>query len=447
MIEEQYSWGIIGSPNGYQYTFQGADFGLWQQWDLSGSGALALPEPSQDSIKYPLYCLQGIQKEKSRFLSLAMYCSVKQQNSHRSGTFAGSFIACKDISLNQSNNNSLVKLLWQLTKYQLHQYVNAEDFSYHSDISGTEFIKPMEVSNLEIEKQKFPFVYSSPEPQTLFIAIRSNEELKKILDLLLQSNLTRYYEKIYFSQNPITIENFKKDDDVDFYDCFHRSGCLRIITFLSDEILRTKISLKEVFHENRKLTTDFQDQLTARVEQATENLTKQYESQLNEVIKQRNKLQEENKKLQTKNSSYLTTSGNTMTSNLATRSASFMSGQSTNAGNSTFEKDTKDRLLRIETDIKQLERDLERLNAERDELQNKKDDRHRAFIMTTRVLLVLIVLVSIVMGWIFFSSSEQQESSKVQTHDRPELDASYENPSNTSPNKNKPTVTEKSSDE
>ncbi len=299
MIEEQYSWGIIGSPNGYQYSFQGADFGLWQHWDLSGSGALALPEPSQESIKYPLYCLQGIRnkEERSHFLCLAMYCSVRQQNSHRSGTFAGSFISCKDISLNQNNNNNLINLLWQLTKHQLSKFVSADSFSYHGDISNAECFTPEIVSDLEVEKQNFSFIFPSQETQILFITINNNEELKKTLDLLLQSNITDFYEKIYFSQNTKTIENFKKDDDVDCYDYSQISGILQTIRYLSGEILHNKIAIREANQTIQKNNDDFQDRLAESIDQVEKRLTDQYLDSYNKLKNDFDQLQDQNARL------------------------------------------------------------------------------------------------------------------------------------------------------
>lgn len=214
-ISKNFSWGIIGTSDGYQYSVQGSDnhLDMVHYWDLGGEGAMAFPKPSEKAVTSPLYCLHSFSQNKQQVSALAQYCSVHQQGNQRMGTFAGSFIAASNATLNQPDNAVLFEILNQLTHFQFDKKIDRKSLSYTGDIANLEFPTPTKVENLTLNRAN-AFIMTQPRDEELFVSFETEEERNKILELAITSNSPNYYQKIYFSDNLEIISNFEQKTDI-----------------------------------------------------------------------------------------------------------------------------------------------------------------------------------------------------------------------------------------
>ena len=142
------AWGLIGSSNGLQTSVAGIDLQLKQAtiFDLPSNIAVVLPSPETQE-RIPLYCVSRVNVGQYQLNAIAQYVSVKQQGSHRSGTFFGSFIYSANSTFRENSAAYLRQSLFGLSKYQLDNFIDTNTNAYKTDIKDKVCPK---ISNFEI---------------------------------------------------------------------------------------------------------------------------------------------------------------------------------------------------------------------------------------------------------------------------------------------------------
>lgn len=284
------AWGLIGSSNGLQTSVAGIDLQLKQAsiFDLPSNIAVVLPSPETQE-RIPLYCVSRVKVGQYQLNAIAQYVSVKQQGSHRSGTFFGSFIYSANSTFKENSAAYLRQSLFGLSKYQLDNFIDANTNAYKTDIKDKVCPK---ISNFEIiidSLQATQASILSQSNETIIFIDASNIEQgeEETLSLILSSGLNNFHDHIYFSESKNICNKFKRIDAI--YFTFEQISKLKgvykelLVTFNNEKNKVKKCEMEKEYgkKELSSYKLEFNAKLEQNINQVKVELNNQYQMKIN----------------------------------------------------------------------------------------------------------------------------------------------------------------------
>ncbi|WP_273396385.1 coiled-coil domain-containing protein [Actinobacillus porcinus] len=197
-------WGLVGTPNGRQYTSDGIDkqLNLGKIFELGQELGGCLPDPKLGDFT-PLYALQYRYVNNIPVLGFAEYISINERGQSRSGTYFGSFIEVAGASFGVDSISTIFGALRELSIYQTKNFIDIENKVYHSSINGRTFDAPHSLlDKIAAQLQAMPTNYLTQNSQSKDLFIHCNAEQAKIVAAkLLEEQLFYNYQNIFFSEN------------------------------------------------------------------------------------------------------------------------------------------------------------------------------------------------------------------------------------------------------
>lgn len=284
------AWGLIGSSNGLQTSVAGIDLQLKQAtiFDLPSNIAVVLPSPETQE-RIPLYCVSRVNVGQYQLNAIAQYVSVKQQGSHRSGTFFGSFIYSANSTFRENSAAYLRQSLFGLSKYQLDNFIDTNTNAYKTDIKDKVCPK---ISNFEIIADSLQATQASILSQfneTIIFIDASNVEQgeEETLSLILSSGLNNFHDHIYFSESKNICNKFKQIDAI--YFTFETISKLKglykeVLMAFSNEknkLKKCEMEKEDVKKELSSNKQQFNAQLEQSINQVEAELNNRYQMKIN----------------------------------------------------------------------------------------------------------------------------------------------------------------------
>ena len=292
------AWGLIGSSNGLQTSVAGIDIQLKQAaiFDLPSNIAVVLPSPETQE-RIPLYCVSRVKVGQYQLNAIAQYVSVKQQGSHRSGTFFGSFIYSANSTFRENSAAYLRQSLFGLSKYQLDNFIDINTNAYKTDIKDKVCPK---ISNFEIIADSLQATQASILSQfneTIIFIDASNVEQgeEETLSLILSSGLNNFHDHIYFSESKSICNKFKQIDAIYFtFEQISKSkGFYKELLLVFNNIKKyakeIEMKLEEVQKEFSSYKQQFNDLLTQNINQQKIEFQNQYQIRINTLEQDKEK--------------------------------------------------------------------------------------------------------------------------------------------------------------
>lgn len=292
------AWGLIGSSNGLQTSVAGIDLQLKQAtiFDLPSNIAVVLPSPETQE-RIPLYCVSRVKVGQYQLNAIAQYVSVKQQGSHRSGTFFGSFIYSANSAFRENSAAYLRQSLFGLSKYQLDNFIDTNTNAYKTDIKDKVCPK---LSNFEIIVDSLQATQASilsKSNETIIFIDASNIEQgeEETLSLILSSGLNNFYDHIYFSESKNICNKFKQIDVnyFTFEQISKSKGFYKELLLVFNNIKKyakeIEMKLEEVQQEFSSYKQQFTDLLTQNINQQKIEFQNQYQIRINTLEQDKEK--------------------------------------------------------------------------------------------------------------------------------------------------------------
>ena len=292
------AWGLIGSSNGLQTSVAGIDLQLKQAtiFDLPSNIAVVLPSPETQE-RIPLYCVSRVKVGQYQLNAIAQYVSVKQQGSHRSGTFFGSFIYSANSTFRENSAAYLRQSLFGLSKYQLDNFIDTNTNAYKTDIKDKVCPK---LSNFEIIVDSLQATQASilsKSNETIIFIDASNIEQgeEETLSLILSSGLNNFYDHIYFSESKNICNKFKQIDVnyFTFEQISKSKGFYKELLLVFNNIKKyakeIEMKLEEVQQEFSSYKQQFTDLLTQNINQQKIEFQNQYQIRINTLEQDKEK--------------------------------------------------------------------------------------------------------------------------------------------------------------
>lgn len=284
------AWGLIGSSNGLQTSVAGIDLQLKQAtiFDLPSNIAVVLPSPETQE-RIPLYCVSRVKVGQYQLNAIAQYVSVKQQGSHRSGTFFGSFIYSANSTFREDSATYLRQSLFGLSKYQLDNFIDANTNAYKTDIKDKACPK---LSNFEIIVDALQAAQASilsQSNETIIFIDASNIEQgeEETLSLILSLGLNNFHDHIYFSESKNICNKFKQIDAnyFTFEQISKSKGFYKELLLVFNNIKKyakeIEMKLEEVQKEFSSYKQQFNDLLKQSINQVEVELNNKYQTTIN----------------------------------------------------------------------------------------------------------------------------------------------------------------------
>ena len=293
------AWGLIGSSNGLQTSVAGIDLQLKQAtiFDLPSNIAVVLPSPETQE-RIPLYCVSRVKVGQYQLNAIAQYVSVKQQGSHRSGTFFGSFIYSANSTFRENSAAYLRQSLLGLSKYQLDNFIDTNTNAYKTDIKDKVCPK---LSNFEIIVDSLQATQASilsKSNETIIFIDASNIEQgeEETLSLILSSGLNNFHDHIYFSESKNICNKFKQIDAI--YFTFEQISKLKgvykelLVTFNNEKnkVKKCEIEKEDVKKELSSYKLQFNAKLEQNINQVKVELNNKYQVEINTLEQDKEKL-------------------------------------------------------------------------------------------------------------------------------------------------------------
>lgn len=294
------AWGLIGSSNGLQTSVAGIDLQLKQAtiFDLPSNIAVVLPLPETQE-RIPLYCVSRVKVGQYQLNAIAQYVSVKQQGSHRSGTFFGSFIYSANSTFRENSAAYLRQSLFGLSKYQLDNFIDANTNAYKTDIKDKACPR---LSNFEIIVDALQAAQASilsQSNETIIFIDASNIEQgeEETLSLILSLGLNNFHDHIYFSESKNICNKFKQIDAnyFTFEQISKSKGFYKELLLLFNNIKKyakeIEMKLEEVQKEFSSYKQQFNDLLTQNINQQKIEFQNQYQMRINALEQEKETLE------------------------------------------------------------------------------------------------------------------------------------------------------------
>ena len=294
------AWGLIGSSNGLQTSVAGIDLQLKQAtiFDLPSNIAVVLPSPETQE-RIPLYCVSRVKVGQYQLNVIAQYVSVKQQGSHRSGTFFGSFIYSANSTFRENSAAYLRQSLFGLSKYQLDNFIDANTNAYKTDIKDKVCPK---ISNFEIIVDSLQATQASilsQSNETIIFIDASNIEQgeEETLSLILSLGLNNFHDHIYFSESKNICNKFKQIDAnyFTFEQISKSKGFYKELLLVFNNIKKyakeIEMKLEEVQKEFSSYKQQFNDLLTQNINQQKIEFQNQYQMIINALEQKKETLE------------------------------------------------------------------------------------------------------------------------------------------------------------
>lgn len=292
------AWGLIGSSNGLQTSVAGIDLQLKQAtiFDLPSNIAVVLPSPETQE-RIPLYCVSRVKVGQYQLNAIAQYVSVKQQGSHRSGTFFGSFIYSANSTFRENSAAYLRQSLFGLSKYQLDNFIDANTNAYKTDIKDKACPR---LSNFEIIVDALQAAQASilsQSNETIIFIDASNIEQgeEETLSLILSLGLNNFHDHIYFSESKNICNKFKQIDAnyFTFEQISKSKGFYKELLLAFNNIKKyakeIEMKLEEVQKEFSSYKQQFNDLLTQNINQQKIEFQNQYQIRINTLEQDKEK--------------------------------------------------------------------------------------------------------------------------------------------------------------
>lgn len=293
------AWGLIGSSNGLQTSVAGIDLQLKQAtiFDLPSNIAVVLPSPETQE-RIPLYCVSRVKVGQYQLNAIAQYVSVKQQGSHRSGTFFGSFIYSANSTFRENSAAYLRQSLFGLSKYQLDNFIDTNTNAYKTDIKDKVCPK---LSNFEIIVDSLQTTQASilsKSNETIIFIDASNIEQgeEETLSLILSSGLNNFHDHIYFSESKNICNKFKQIDanyftfeQISKFKGFYKE-LLVVFNNIKKYTKEIEMKFEDVQKEFSSYKLEFDDQLTLNINQQKVELHNQYQMRINALEEEKETL-------------------------------------------------------------------------------------------------------------------------------------------------------------
>lgn len=294
------AWGLIGSSNGLQTSVAGIDLQLKQAaiFDLPSNIAVVLPSPETQE-RIPLYCVSRVKVGQYQLNAIAQYVSVKQQGSHRSGTFFGSFIYSVNSTFRDNSAAYLRQSLFGLSKYQLDNFIDANTNAYKTDIKDKACPK---LSKFEIIVDALqaaqPSILSQSNETIIFIDASNIEQgEEETLSLILSLGLNNFHDHIYFSESKNICNKFKQIDAnyFTFEQISKSKGFYKELLLVFNNIKKRakeiEMKLEEKQKEFSSYKQQFNDLLTQNINQQKIEIQNKYQIRINTLEQDKEKLE------------------------------------------------------------------------------------------------------------------------------------------------------------